>query len=220
MDLRSLGSACAGAALLVSLSFSVSAPAAARPGAPTAPATPVLVAPAPGERLVESAARFAFEVPRGLERPAVVLSRHPFDPAGWTAIPDDAGLIVREVEGPVLALADLDGGVDADTPLWWAVAARDRASGALRMSAVRSFTALRKFANRVAPSPYLPPARLGTLAAGGATAGSGAGDVIGSRAARTPGATARHTPPRIRLSAGYDFAPAEGVPVLPPGLSS
>ena len=184
--------------------------ASVRPGAGP-PAGPTLVAPAEGACLVESAARFAFELPRGTEKPVLVLSRRAFDPSSWTAIPKDLDLIVRPVDGTLHSLSDLAVGVDADTRLWWAVAARDRATGTLRMSAARSFTALRKFANRVAPSPYLPPARLGRLEAG---------EVIGARAAREGATAASRAPPRIHLTAGYDFDPAEGAPLLPPELSS
>ena len=199
------------AATLLAL-FALAHPARAslRPADPARRTGPTLVAPAEGERLVESAVRFAFETPPGATAPKLVLARHPFDPASWSAIPDDAGLVVRPASEAPLSLADLGVRVDAETRLWWAVAARDRATGALRMSAARSFTALRKFANRVAPSPYLPPARLGTI---------DPGDVIGTRAARAGAATGSRAPPRLRLAAGYDFAPAEGAPVLPPELS-
>lgn len=201
----------AAVALLALLTLAAPAHAAPRPADPARLAGPALVSPAEGARVVESAVRFAFELPRGASRPTLVLSRRAFDPASWSAIPDDPDLIVREVEGPLLSLADFNVGVDSDTRLWWAVATRDRATGALRMSAARSFTALRKFANRIAPSPYLPPARLGMLAAS---------DVIGSRAARSGAVPEKRPPPRLRLAAGYDWAPAEGAPPIPPEPSS
>jgi len=201
----------AATALLALLAFAAPARASVAREAGALLARPALVAPAEGERMVESAVRFAFETPRRGARPVLVLSRRAFDPAGWTAIPDDPELIVREVEGPLLSLADAGVGVDSETRLWWAVGVRDRETEALRMSAARSFVALRKFANRVAPSPYLPPARLGTL---------DPGDVIGARAALSGAAPQGGAPPRIRLAAGYDWAPAAGEPAVPPELSS
>jgi hypothetical protein len=176
-----------------------------------------LVAPAEGERVVESAVRFAFEIPRGTTGPSIVLSRRAFDPSAWNAIPDDPELTVRPAERALLSLEEAGVRVDSDTRLWWAIAVRDAATGELRVSAVRSFTALRKFANRIALSPYLPPAKPGRL---------DAGDVIGTRAARPDGAIAGGTATgtrqaaRIRLAAGYDFAPASGPPVVPAELSS
>jgi hypothetical protein len=199
-------------ALLALLAIAAPAYAAVRAAGPARLAGPALVSPAEGERVVESAARFAFDLPPGAVRPTLVLSRRAFDPASWSAVPDDPDLMVRAAEGTVLSLADFSVGVDSDTRLWWAVAARDRATGALRVSAAHSFTALRKFANRIAPSPYLPPALLGTLAAG---------EVIGARTARSDAAAAARPPRRIRLTAGYDWAPADGAaPPVPPELSS
>ena len=198
-------------ALIALLALAAPAGTALRPADPGRLAGPTLVSPAEGARVVESAARFAFELPRGAARPTLVLSRRAFDPASWSAIPDDPDLIVREAEGTVLSLANFNVGVDSDTRLWWAIGCHDRATGALRMSAARSFVALRKFANRIAPSPYLPPARLGTLAAG---------DVIGTRAARSGATMETRPPPRLRLAAGYEWAPAQGAPPIPPELSS
>ncbi|HEY2954369.1 MAG TPA: S8 family serine peptidase [Candidatus Eisenbacteria bacterium] len=194
---------------LIALLLAAPGRASAPPGGRIGP--PALVAPAEGARLVESAVRFAFEAPRGGTNPVLVLSRRAFDPSGWTSIPDDPGLIVREAAHPVLSLADAGVGVDSDTRLWWAVGARDPSSGALRMSAARSFTALRKFANRIAPSPLLPPARLGAL---------GAADGTGAGAARAGAPAEARGPPRIRLAAGYDFAPSAGEPAVPAELSS
>ena len=71
----------------------------------------------------------------------LVLARRAFDPSGWTALPDDPSLIVREADRPLLSMADAGLALDSDTRLWWADGARDAATGELRMSAVRSFTA-------------------------------------------------------------------------------
>jgi hypothetical protein len=168
-----------------------------------------LVAPAQGAKLVESAVRFAFVTPTGATRTALVLSRQPFDPSGWTALPEGGDFVVRELRGPMLSLADAGLHVEAESELWWAIAHRDGHTGALRVSEVRSFTAEPKFMNTIAGSPYLSEARRGTTAIEGAVRGAGGLAIDGASGA-----------PRIRLAAGYDFAPAEGTPTLPASLTA
>ena len=81
------------ATLLAHLCLAPPSFASARPADPSRLAGPTLVAPAEGARLVESAVRFAFEMPRGATQPALVISRREFDPATWSSIPDDPALI-------------------------------------------------------------------------------------------------------------------------------
>src|SRR5215510_7539632 len=90
------------AAVLALAAFAVPALASIRPADPARRAGPALVAPAEGARLVESAVRFAFETPQGAAAPRLVVARHPFDPASWSAIPDDLGLLVRAADGAPL----------------------------------------------------------------------------------------------------------------------
>src|SRR5258706_14424243 len=45
-----------------------------------------MLAPAEGERAVESAIRLAFELPKGAREPRLIVSRPAFDPLGWAAI--------------------------------------------------------------------------------------------------------------------------------------
>ncbi len=198
---RSLALALLGLAL--SLTVPLPAHASIRPedAARVGRARPI--APESGARLVESAVRFAFELPVGARQPRLVLSRAAFDPAGWTAVPAGEGFVVRDLTGPLLSLADAGLRVEAPTALWWAVAHVDGATGALRVSEVRSFTAEPRFMNRVAASPYLRESRRGTVGAADRTAAASAD---------------ASSPPRIRLSAGYEFAPAEGLPEVPAGL--
>jgi subtilase family protein/flagellar hook capping protein FlgD len=170
---------------------------------------PRLVAPAEGERIPENAARFAFEAPAGA-RATLLLSRRPFDPSSWSEIPELEGLTAREAAQRVLSLAEAGVKLEQDQRLWWAVAVRDPGSGRLAVSEVRSFTALRKFANRMAASPFLLAQRKGSLAAS---------ELVGApRGARAQDDPAQGR--RIRLSAGYDFAPLAGEPVVPAELSS
>ncbi|HKQ57286.1 MAG TPA: S8 family serine peptidase [Candidatus Eisenbacteria bacterium] len=157
----------------------------------------------------ESAVRFACELPAGAERPAIVLSRRPFDPSGWTALPQGDGFIVRALSGPITSLADAGLAIDRETPVWWAVAHVDGHTGALRVSEVRSFTAEPRFMNTIAASPYLGEARRGIMGR----------DEIEQRVGVASAATPRG-PARIRLSAGYDFAPAEGAPKVPAELAT
>jgi len=180
------------------------ASASLRPGDLEKVGRPELVAPAQGQQLVESAVRFAFEVPTGYSRPQLLVSRQVFDPSAWTELPADAGLIVRDAARGALSLADLGIVLEQDATLWWTVAIRQEGTGRLRFGEVRTLDAKRKFRNVVAPSPYLSPARSGRLTAA---------ELADDFAAATVGA------PRIRLSAGYDFAPADGEPVVPADLA-
>lgn len=198
-------------ASLLATSLWLVSPAGAAPN-PDAGRIPArLISPAPGERVVESAARFAFELPRGLTDAKLVISRRAFDPRGWTEIPTDQEFVVTAASNAAASLAQAGIAIDADATLWWAVAARDPRTGALRVSDVRSFTALRKFANRVAPSPYLMPGTRGRMADAGVDARvAPSGNTVGG-APRLP---------HLRLTAGYDFSLGEPVrPAVPAKLS-
>src|SRR5947207_7119259 len=74
------------AALLALFALAHPARASLRPADPGRRAGPTLVAPAEGERMVESAVRFAFETPPGATAPVLVLARHPFGPASSSAV--------------------------------------------------------------------------------------------------------------------------------------
>ena len=52
----------------------------------------VALAPAPGEKLAASAVRFATELPGDLASATLVVSRTPFEPKDWKAIPEGQGL--------------------------------------------------------------------------------------------------------------------------------
>jgi hypothetical protein len=163
-----------------------------------------LVSPAPGSKLTESAVRFAFESPSGATGTTLVISHRFFDPSTWSALPSNGDFVLRPVTSAVMSLAEAGVRIDAETPLWWAVANRDGHTGELRVSEVRSFTAEPRFLNQIAASPYLVEARRGAsprdrvaLDAGGAT-----------------------TAPHLRLASGYDFAPSQGLPALPADLRS
>ena len=88
-----------------------------------------LLVPAPGEKLVESAVRFAFQTPAGLEKPVLVLSRQAFDPSSWTELPSGSDFVLKDAADAAVSLASTEINVVADTPLWWAVAARRPAHG-------------------------------------------------------------------------------------------
>ena len=193
------------AAVVVSLALAASLGASVRSEDRATIGKARLVAPADGATMVESAVRFAFEAPTGAEQARLVVSRRPFDPAGWTALPEGGDFVIREMSRPTLSLTEAGIAVDGETRLWWAVAHRDGHTGELRVSAVRVFTAQPRFMNQVAASPYLRESRRGTL-------DPGARDV-------RVGTAATATAPRIRLTSGYDFAPSEGLPDVPAGLA-
>jgi subtilase family protein len=167
-----------------------------------------LVSPAAESKLVESAVRFAFETPAAAQKPVLILSRRPFDPSGWTALPRGGDFVVHAASAPVMSLADAGIHVDAETQLWWAVAHNDGSTGELRVSEVRSFTAQPRFMNQIAASPYLKEARRGTLRPA---------EIARQRFSSSSDGNGM---PRIRLSAGYDFAPAQGAPAVPVELRS
>ena len=118
------------------------------------------------------------------------------------------GLIVREMKNGSLTLAELNLGIDADTPLYWAVALENPGTHQVRVSEVRSFVAPRKFMNRVAPAPWQPVTRKGTLSASELSA------------TQWEHGLAKGEAPHIRLNAGYDFQPLKAAPVVPAELSS
>ena len=174
--------------------------AAPRPEMRGSVGRPSLVAPALGQRWVESEVRFAFAVPSGWRADALVLSTQPFESSAWTEIPSRPELHVVPADRPVLSLAGSGLRIDSETTLWWCVTARDPGTGRLVASETRSFVVLPKFANRVAPTLRLPEP---SLIAGVA-----------------PDADATAGPARIRLAAGFDFAPSEGEPSVPGALAT
>ena len=155
------------------------------------------VAPADGEHLNAGEARFAVELPGDVSAAWVVAAAQPFDAASWTSLPEGAAFKRADAASGLVAFDALALEVTRPTEVWWTVATVSRTTGRLRTSAVRSFTVLPRFTNRVAPSPYLLESRRGVL---GATDKSQAN--VLARAA-----------PRIRLSSGFNFAPTvEGAP--------
>jgi hypothetical protein len=145
---------------------------------------------------------FSFERPRGAGELRLLLLPRAFDTAGWTAIPELPELVNRDAVRGVMTLAEAGVNLTNESTWWWAVATRDGNSGAWHFSEARSFTAIPRFTNRVAPSPYLMRGVLGQL---------GADELKRERASSmlaTPGA------PHLRLAAGYDFAPSEAASSL------
>ena len=118
-----------------------------------------LYAPIDGEQLGAGEARFAVELPSDLKEAWIVASDAPFDASRWTEIP---GGMKRTPAGDGLVRFDALGfEVARPTEVWWTVATVSATTGRLRTSAVRSFTALPRFTNRVQPSPYLIESRRG-----------------------------------------------------------
>lgn len=190
--------------LFIGLFTAILVPGAAQasltPEARAALGRPVLVAPAEGQRLVESEARFAFRTMPGWRAETLVLSTRPFDSSGWTEVPARPELVTMRAERPVLDLEGSGIRIDAPTTLWWCVAARDPGTGKLAASETRSFTALPKFANKVTPSLLLPSPQRSVVAPEEKPKAAG--------------------PARIHLAAGYDFAPSEGEPTVPAALAT
>ena len=197
---RSRWGAFVAANFLALIALSGTALAAVDPAGFARTTTPLLTGPAAGEQVVETAIHFAFEKSRDAEGARIVISRRPFDPAGWREIPPDAELTVAPAPRGHLSLSETGIRLDADTPLYWAVAVRDARTGELRMSEVRTVNAVRRFANRIAASPYLK----------GGTRGKLERSVVAAGAPR----------PAIRLGSGYTIEPDAGAPIVPAELSS
>lgn len=164
------------------------------------------IAPLDGERLPAGEAQFAAELPTDISEAWIVAANEPFDAARWTALPTGSAFKRADVTSGLVPLSALDLGIAQPTEIWWTVATVSRTTGRLKTSPVRSFTALPRFTNRVAPSPYLLESRRGLL---------GAADKV--ETTLEAGA-----PPRIRLASGFDFAPStEGAPqVTTQGVSA
>jgi hypothetical protein len=173
--------------------------AALTPEARLALGKPLLVAPAEGQHLVASEARFAFRTMSGWRGETLVLSTRPFDSSAWTEVPARPELVTMRADRPVLDLERSGIAITSPTTLWWCVTARDPGTGKLAVSETRSFTALPKFANRVTPTLLLPTPEKSVVAA-----------------EEMPHAG----PPRIHLAAGYDFAPSQGEPAVPAALAT
>lgn len=168
-----------------------------------------LLAPANGERAVETAIRFAYELPKGAREAHLLVSRRPFQPADWTEIEPRPDLVVLDAGSAAPTLEEAGVTVDSDTPLWWALSWRDPLDGRLRFSEVRPFTALRRFANRVAASPVVLQQKSGRLTES---------EIAPRRAALARGA-AVPARPQVHLVAGYDFVPGGARPVVPAALA-
>ena len=158
----------------------------------------IAFAPLEGENLTTGEARFAVQLPSDIAGAWIVAAAEPFDAARWTELPEGGAFRRAEVTDGLVRFDALGLEVTRATPIWWTVATLSR-TGRLRTSPVRTFTALPRFTNKVAPSPYLIESRRGLL---------GAADKTGAQLESAG-------PPRIRLASGFDFAPAlEGPPAL------
>ena len=164
--------------------------AASLPPGPLAAAS--LVAPSPDATAYEGGLRFAWNAAHGTTRHVLVLSAQPFDARRWTRVEAGSGLTVVEPGKPLVSLAETGLKLDRDTRLYWAAGSARGPRDPLHFSETRSVQVLRKFTNRVQPSPYLVTSPIGTETAG-----------------RAP-----HEPDRVRLMAGYEFDPAAGEPPL------
>ncbi len=185
------------------------------------------IAPADGERTAESALRFAYELPSDAARSWLVVSRTPIDPSSWRGVPAGDGLVVVDASARPSSLAELEIMLTGETTLHWTVASADRKGGTLRAADVRTVIVTPRFANRVLASPFLVEARRGVLGADEIEAAARERRGVQTpfdtavKRAGTLAAVLAADAPRIRLAAGYSFAPTlEGEPLLPMMLST
>jgi hypothetical protein len=185
------------------------------------------LAPADGERVAESALRFAYELPADAARSWLVVSRTPIDTDRWHGEPSGPELVVVDATTKPTSLADLGIDLPVETRLYWTVVSAAKAGGALHASAVRSVTVEPRFENVVKASPFLLESRRGLLSAEeieeNARLRRSAITPLDAKLARpaVAAAGADALAPRIRLAAGYAFAPmVEGEPSIPMALTS
>lgn len=183
------------------------------------------LAPADGERVAESALRFAYDLPADAARSWLVVSRAAIDPSGWRGAPEGEGLIVVDAAARPASLAELGLSLDGETRLYWTVVSAGRTGGALSASEVRSVTVAPRFENRISASPFLVESRRGVLSPDQIEENARlrrAADTPLDAKLRAPAAnSAGATAPRLRLSAGYSFAPTiEDEPAVPLALTA
>ncbi|MGH7725863.1 MAG: S8 family serine peptidase [Candidatus Eiseniibacteriota bacterium] len=108
----------------------------------------------------------SFEVDPGKEARdlRVVVARFPFDPSGWTALPEGSAWTIIPAGTGTVALEPLGLAEGTEANLWWTVVWTDSRTGALRAGDVRTFTLLPRFANRVGPDGLVRPNATGRLA--------------------------------------------------------
>jgi hypothetical protein len=186
------------------------------------------IAPADGERVAERALAFVYELPTDAARSWLVVSREPIDASAWRGAPEGEGLVVRDASARPTSLAELGLALERETTLYWTVVSAGRKDGALRATPVRSVTVAPRFENTVQASPFLLESRRGVLSpeeiAANARLRRGVVTPIDRELAGPAVAaegTAAADAPRLRLAAGYSFAPTvEGEPALPMALTS
>ena len=183
------------------------------------------LAPADGERVAENALAFVYELPADAARTWLVVSPTPIDPAAWRDAPAGAGLVVADAGAKPTTLAELGLELDRETTLHWTVVSAGRKGGALRATDVRTVTVVPRFQNTVQASPFLVESRRGLLTpdeiAENARLRRGAVTPIDAKLEGPALTAAVSDAPRLRLAAGYSFAPTvEGEPALPMALTS
>src|SRR5688572_18402803 len=122
------------------------------------------IAPAADATVAEPTLRFAWQAPANTERHFLLVSRAPFETRDWTALPTGGEVQVVEVKQPVASLDDLRLKLDQDTRLYWAAAAIEAGTNRLSIGPVSTNFVLRRFANRITPSPYLQTSPIGAAA--------------------------------------------------------
>lgn len=179
--------------VVLGLAVGVMSASASLPLDPGAP--PRLIAPEADATAYEGGLRFAWTPASGTSRHVLVLSTVPFDGRLWTRAIEGPEFTVVETSKPIVSLSETGLGFDRDTRLYWAAGSARSATGPVSFSETRAIQVIRKFRNRVQPSPYLESSPIG----------------------RATPETDRE-PERIRLAAGYTIDPAIGEPALPEAM--
>ena len=156
---------------------------------------PELVSPDADATLYEGGLRFAWKAPRGAVRHLLLVSRAPFDARGWTSLPAGGPVQVYTLSHPVTSLEEVGIKLDRDARLYWSAGSDFGGKGGLSFGETRSCLVIRKFSNRVEPSPYLKASPIAAIEPETEASGD-----------------------RIRLQSGYSIDPRLGEPALPASL--
>ena len=156
---------------------------------------PELVSPDADATLYEGGLRFAWRAPSGAVRHLLLVSRAPFDARGWTSLPAGGPVQVYTLSHPVTSLEEVGIKLDRDARLYWSAGSDFGGKGGLSFGETRSCLVIRKFSNRVEPSPYLKASPIAAIEPETEASGD-----------------------RIRLQSGYSIDPRLGEPALPASL--
>jgi hypothetical protein len=123
-----------------------------------------LLSPAPAALADEGSIILSWEKDASASEYVVFVSTASIDGRTAESLLDDDAVARTTTKGASIALQDVLRGPEGTTEYWWAVAARDAESGALRLSDGSTFRAIKSFVGGSPPSPIVVEAGRGLAA--------------------------------------------------------